>query len=98
MKDYYTILDIKIENDITNELILNSYKKKISRFVGLPFFTKQMIQDIKNLKEARYVLTHILLKDRYIKKFKKFKQLNDDDRYIDNTKICDRLFSIRFGQ
>ena len=98
MKDYYMILGIDINNDITNEIILNCYKNKISRFVGLPFLTKQMIIDIKNIKEARYVLTHILLKDRYITKFKKFKQLADDERYIDNTKICDRLFSIKFGK
>ena len=93
MKDYYNILGIdKIDEPDINE----SYNIQISRFKNLPFLTKQMILDIKNIKEAYYVLSSTILKQKYDKILKKQKLLEDNSKTIDNTKICDRLFSITF--
>jgi len=103
MKDYYKILDIphkldkldiqykvNIEKDID---IKAAYKVKIARFKSLPFFTKKMISDIKDIKEAYYVLSNELLKEKYNNKYKKIK-LQDDTRYIEPSQICNRLFSL----
>jgi hypothetical protein len=110
MKDYYKILDIEnnqhpnyresiteLTVSITSEVVLAHYKDKIRRFKGLPFLTNKMIADIKLLKEAFYVLHDENRKKKYDKLFKKYKQtklLSEDSRIIDNTKICDRLFSL----
>jgi len=97
MKDYYKILDINnTEDDLSAKQIKDAYNVQISRFVGLPFLTKMMIQDIKNIKEAYYVLSSETMKNKYDKIFKKHKQLEEDARQVDNTKICNRLFSITF--
>ena len=125
MKDYYKILNIDINDNIEN--IKKSYKIKISQFNNLPFFTKKMIGDIKEIKEAYYVLKNKNLKDIYNKKNNKghnlfsinndkshnFFSLNNDKEHnffsinkfslnnenkmidSDNTKICERMFSLR---
>jgi curved DNA-binding protein CbpA len=53
-----------------------------------------MISDIKLLKEAFYILSDVIKRDIYIKKYKRYKDYESTNRTIDNTKICDRLFSI----
>lgn len=110
MKDYYKVLDIDNINDnkstsyqnviseatITSTMVDLSYKIKIARFKKLPFLTKQMITEIKLLKEAYYVLHNDIRRSKYDKIYKKFKlnKVLADDNRIDNTKICDRLFSL----
>ena len=103
MKDYYMILDIPHKLDkldiqykmnIEAEIdIKAAYKIKIARFKNLPFLTKKMISDIKDIKEAYYVLSDDELKTKYNNKFKKIKQ-QDDTRYIEPSQICNRLFSL----
>jgi DnaJ-class molecular chaperone len=95
MKDYYYILDIS-NNAIENQ-VYEGYKRKISRFNNLPFHTKQMIEDIKTLKEALYVLSDKNKRMKYDIKLEEHKKyMNDDENPFDNTKICNRLFSIKF--
>jgi curved DNA-binding protein CbpA len=97
MKDYYSILGIN--NDATGSQVYEGYKLKIIRFNNLPFHTKQMIQDIKTLKEALYVLSDKTKRYKYnIKLEENKKYMNDDKNPFDNTKICDRLFSITFNK
>jgi DnaJ-class molecular chaperone len=103
MKDYYTILDIPHKLDkldiqykmnIDDEIdIKAAYKIKISRFKNLPFLTKKMINDIKDIKEAYYVLSDSEKKEKYNNIFKKIKQ-KDDTKYIEPSQICNRLFSL----
>ena len=71
------------------------YKKKIQVFKDLPFFTKQMIQDIKDIKEAYYVLSDKTRKAKYDKLIKSTLDENENE---DGTKICNRLFSLTFGK
>ena len=97
MKDYYIILCINNMDDVDSNEIKKQYNIQISKFRGLPFLTKMMIQDIKNIKEALYILSNPIMKIKYDKILKKQKQLENDTRYVDNTKICDRLFSITFS-
>ena len=52
--------------------------------------------EIKDLHEAHYVMSNNILRDKYYKKFYKQKEYMDDTRHINNTKICDRLFSVTF--
>jgi len=111
MKDYYKILDLDKSN-CNIEIIKNNYKNKIARFIGLPFLTSQMKIDIKNIKEAYYVMT--FLKEKYDKKLAVkntithdiSRDINHDIRQtydmkqdkipIDNTKIFNRMFSLTF--
>lgn len=95
MKDYYSILDIN--NNATEKQVYEGYKIKISRFNNLPFHTKKMIDDIKTLKEALYILSDTIKREKYDIKLEEHKKyLNDDENPFDNTKICNRLFSIKF--
>ena len=96
MKDYYNLLGIVNTDELDTKQLKKIYNTQISKFIGLPFLTKQMIGDIKNIKEAFFVLSNNTMKQKYDKKLKLFNQLNNDTRHIDNTKICDRLFSITF--
>ena len=96
MKDYYSILGIS--KDANNEKISEGYKNKISQFNKLPFHTKKMIEDIKSLKEARYVLMDNIKRIKYNIKYDKYKNYNNEEIVLDNTKICDRLFSITFDK
>lgn len=92
IKNYYEILGLPFgahENDI-----FKNYRVKINQFNGLPFLTKEMVDDIKLLKEGFYILSDTKKRDAYIKKYKKYKDYESTDRRIDNTKICGRLFSI----
>jgi curved DNA-binding protein CbpA len=92
IKNYYEILGLQF--NAPEDEIFKSYREKISQFNGLPFLTKDMINDIKLLKEAFYVLSDIRKKDKYIKKYKRYRDYESTNKIIDNTKICDRLFSI----
>lgn len=94
MKDYYEILEISL--DASEDEIYDAYNKKIVQFKHLPFFTNQMIQEIKLLKEAIYVLGDENKRQKYNYKFNNYKQYEEEGRHIDNTKICNRLFSIKF--
>ncbi len=95
MKDYYSILSVN--NNASENEIYEGYKIKIARFNNLPFHTKQMIEDIKNLKEALYILSDNNKRHKYdIKLNETNKYTTDDSNPFDNTKICDRLFSIKF--
>jgi len=96
MKDYYNLLGIVNTDELDIKQLKKIYNTQISKFIGLPFLTKQMISDIKNIKEAFFVLSNNTMKQKYDKKLKLFNQLNNDTRHIDNTKICDRLFSVTF--
>ncbi len=96
MKDYYSILGIN--NNASENEVYEGYKKNIARFNNLPFHTKQMIEDIKILKEALYILSDNVKRQKYnIKLEENNKYINDDSNPFDNTKICDRLFSITFN-
>ncbi len=96
MKDYYSILGIN--NNASENEVYEGYKKKIARFNNLPFHTKHMIEDIKILKEALYILSDTLKRQKYnIKLEEKNKYTQDEVNPFDNTKICDRMFSITFG-
>ena len=78
------------------EQIYDAYRLKISQFNHLPFHTSKMIAEIKLLKEALYVLGDEIKRQKYNKKIEKLEQYYSEET-IDNTKICDRLFSITFG-
>ncbi len=96
MIDYYNILSIKI--NATEKEIYTAYREKISQFNNLPFLTNKMINEIKKLKEALYVLSNNEKKNKYDKKLNKYNEyLIDNDNDKVNTKICDRLFSIKFN-
>ncbi len=94
MKDYYEILEIDL--NATEDEIYKAYREKISQFNHLPFHTTKMIQEIKLLKEALYVLGEEIKRSKYNIKYSKIKQYEEEGKYKDNTKICDRLFSITF--
>jgi DnaJ-class molecular chaperone len=94
MKNYYIILNIN--NTATEDEIYNAYNTKITQFNHLPFHTSKMINEIKLLKEALYVLGDSIKREKYNNKFKKNNQYNEKDDLLDNTKICNRLFSITF--
>lgn len=94
MKNYYEILDVKTNS--SKDDIKKAYKDHISRFNGLPFLTKKMINEIKELKTAYYVLydeNKRHLYDNRMKPKKTVYQLSEhNDDFIENTKINDRLF------
>jgi curved DNA-binding protein CbpA len=92
IKNYYEILGLPF--NAPEEAIFKNYREKINQFNGLPFLTKDMIDDIKLLKEAFYVLSDNMKRNNYIKKYKRHRDYESTNRTIDNTKICDRLFSI----
>ena len=106
MKDYYEILEIDKGsiNDNMKDIIYVSYKNKIKCFYNLPFLTTKMIQDIKNIKEAYYVLSDDIRRAKYnynynnynIKQIHKFNKLDEivkeNPDVINNMKICDRIF------
>ena len=94
MKNYYEILGIN--NDASENDIYDAYKNKISQFNHLPFHTPKMISEIKSLKEALYVLSDKIKRTKYNNKCDKMKCFYEEGRTINNTKICDRLFSIKF--
>ncbi len=97
MKDYYSILGIN--KDANDSQVQKAYKIKIARFNNLPFHTKQMIEEIKTLKEAYYILSDKQKCLKYNIKLEEYnKYKNEDDNPFDNTKICDRLFSITFNK
>ena len=93
MKNYYEILNIN--NNATEDEIYEAYKLKISQFNHLPFHTNKMITEIKLLKEALYILSDNIKRSKYNNKIQNIK-LYEEGKLIDNTKICDRLFSITF--
>jgi DnaJ-class molecular chaperone len=92
LKNYYEILDIN--NKVTEDEIYKAYNQKISQFNHLPFHTSKMIYEIKLLKEALYVLGDDNKRKKYDYKYQKNKQYEVIDSSIDNTKVCERLFSI----
>ena len=95
MKDYYEILEIN--PTASEDEIYNAYNNKILQFRHLPFFTPKMIKEIKLLKEALYVLSDEIKRSKYNDKLNKNKQYEEEGKYLDNTKICDRLFSIKLN-
>ena len=100
MKDYYKILNVN-KNTPINE-IKNIYKEHLSRFTGLPFFTDRMINEIKELHESYYVLGNVdrkYLYDSCFKQKKKVFQMSENNNdFIENTKINDRLFGNIFNK
>ncbi len=94
MNNYYEILGI---TDEAVELeIYDAYRNKISQFNHLRFHTPKMIKEIKLLKEALYVLGDENKRKKYDKKTRLLKQYEVTDRRINNTEICNRLFSITY--
>jgi hypothetical protein len=79
MKKYYEILNIPADDLIFqdpsdliySELINTKYINTISRYANLPFHTIKMIEEIKDIKEAYYVLNNKELKNKYDIKYKK---------------------------
>jgi DnaJ-class molecular chaperone len=94
MKNYYEILGIT--NNTTENDIYCAYKNKIAQFNHLPFHTSKMIYEIKSLKEALYVLSDKNKRIKYDNKLEKMTCFYEEGKTINNTKICDRLFSIKF--
>ena len=94
MKNYYEILNIN--NNALEEQIYDAYRDKIAQFNHLPFHTSKMILEIKLLKEALYVLEDTIRRQKYDKKMEKLEQYNLEGRNSDNTKICNRLFSVTY--
>lgn len=100
MKDYYKILNI--DKNATNDEIKISYKEHISRFNGLPFLTKKMTEEIKELKVAYYILSNTERRNLYNNRLKpkttiyQNREINDD--FQENTKINDRLFGNIFNK
>ncbi len=103
MKDYYELLGIK--NNVNENDIYDAYKNKISQFNHLSFHTSKMIYEIKNLKEALYVLGDNIRRKKYDNKCKINSSHNNGlDKYFendknsgyDNTQIFNRLFSVKF--
>ena len=92
--NYYEILNIN--NDATENEIYQAYNQKITQFNHLPFHTTKMINEIKLLKEALYVLGDDTKRSKYDSKCNKIKQYNEEGKYNDSTKVCNRLFSITF--
>ena len=100
MKDYYKILNVNTNSSIKD--IKKSYKEHISRFNGLPFLTNKMIKEIKELKIAYYILGNLERKHLYDNRFKPKKTIyqrseNNND-FLENTKINDRLFGNIFNK
>ena len=95
LNEYYLIL--KVDVDSTEQEIYNSYKNHIAQFNNLPFLTTQMVSDIKLLKEAIYVLGNVNKRKKYNIKLKQMKTYTNENNVVDNTKICDRVFSITFN-
>lgn len=94
MKNYYKILGIS--SNMSEDEIYKAYNQKISQFNHLPFHTAKMIEEIKLLKEAIYVLGDSIKKNKYDTKMAKLQQYEEAGVNFDNTKICNRLFSITF--
>lgn len=96
MINYYNILGLEL---YANEKdIYNAYRNKIKQFNNLPFLTKIMIDEIKMIKSAIYILGDEQKRIRYNEKYKRHKDYEATDRQVDGTKICDRLFSITFNK
>ena len=93
-KNYYTILNVNEET--TETKIYDAYREKIAQFNGLPFHTPQMINIIKELKEAIYVLGNNKKRNKYntiLLKFNKTLKYNNNSN--ENTKIYNRMFDLR---
>ena len=100
MKDYYEILNVNTNTSIQE--IKKSYKEHMSRFNGLPFLTNKMIKEIKELKIAYYIIGNSERKHLYDNRFKPKKTIyqrseNNND-FLENTKINDRLFGNIFNK
>ena len=99
MIDCYKILNIDKNSSI--EEINHAYKTHIKRYCGLPFLTNKMIDEVKNLKKAIYILGNPDRKYKYDNRNKtkhvRF-QLNDyNSDFQENTKINDRIFGDIFN-
>jgi DnaJ-class molecular chaperone len=92
LRNYYEILNI--DKNAPEDEIYKSYNQKILQFNHLPFHTSKMINEIKLLKEALYVLGDDIKRQKYDYKYEKNKQYEENNTSIDNTKVCERLFSI----
>lgn len=95
MKKYYNILNIPIDDFILKDPDINfiiNYKNAIKRFANLPFLTKQMIEEIKDIKEAYYVLKNKELKKKYDYKYKK--EYNNNLISLDEIEINSKNINI----
>jgi DnaJ-class molecular chaperone len=92
--DYYKILNLN--NDCSKIEIINSYREHINRYIGLPFLTDRMIEEVKLLKIALYILSDDERRFKYDNRNKPKNTmyiLNDyNEEITENTKINDRLF------
>lgn len=92
--DYYKILNVN-ENCSKREII-DSYHEHINRYIGLPFLTDRMIEEVKLLKIALYILSDDERRYKYDNRNKPKKTMyifNDYNEEIsENTRINDRLF------
>jgi DnaJ-class molecular chaperone len=92
--NYYKVLHL--DENCSKKQIIESYNEHISRFIGLPFLTDKMIDEIKLLKSALYVLSDDNRRFKYDNRNKPKRtvyMLNDYNEEIsENTRINDRLF------
>lgn len=100
MKDYYEILNL--DKSATSDQIKQSYYDHISRFKGLPFLTQKMIDEIKELKIAYYILGNSEKRNLYDIRSKPkntiYQNSESNDDFVENTKINDRLFGNIFNK
>lgn len=100
MKDYYIILNVTKTSSIDE--IRQAYYEHIRRFIGLPFLTNKMINEIKEYKTAYYILGNYERKSLYDNRFKQKKTLyqtsETNNDFIENTKINDRMFGNIFDK
>ena len=96
MNNYYKILGIENFND--NNLV-ESYKNSIKKYKNLPFYSSKVKDEIRELKEAYYVLSTEKLKIVYDQKLRKSIKEKKDlniDRDILRNNYNDTIYSRSF--
>jgi len=91
----YEILNV--DKNSTNEDINNSYQFCIKKYKFLPFLTQNQKNDIKKLNIAKYILTNTEKRNIYDRKFLNIQdksKFENEDKKINSTAICDRIFSL----
>jgi len=98
---YYKILDL--DNTATRETIINSYNKKIKKYMGLPFLNNSQEIEVKELKRSLAVLTNDELKDIYDscnsrKNTETQKMIDHEKKYSKKDRVNSQLVSNRVFQ
>lgn len=96
MINYYKILGMETFSDIS---LIESYKNSLKKYKNLPFYSTKIKDEIKNLKEAYYVLSTDKLKIIYDQKLKKSIKIKKDlniDRDILRNDYNNTIYSRNF--